>query len=713
MSPPSARRAPSARWGAVLHQGGVVAGGAVLVVVLAAALLLPLQLWSPVVALPVVLVGLALLVRARDLVPSWPLPARPVPAWTAWSTLLVAAGHGLWAGLTHAEHVIIRRDGGSYALYTQWIATRHGLPVDPDLAAFGGAAAVDDPGFHLGSPAYYEVVLRIGDHVTALVVPQFLPGSPAVWSLGHWAGGWTGMLVAPAVVSALAVLAFAGLAARLIGPAAAPVAAAMLALTQPVLHAARSTYSEPVALLLLLAAACLLVDAVRAGNPRRLRRTRDRLTASRLGLAAGLALGLAGLVRVDVVREIALLLPVAAVLALRGHPAARPLVTGTLVGLAFSAGWALLNSGPYLGSIAGSLLPLVAGALLLGAGSWFVVRRGRRGGLRRLVHPAPGVWPPRIATGLVLVVCAVLASRPLWLIVRQDPNDSGSRFVARLQPSQGLAVDGGRTYAEHSVGWVSWWVGPVAVLVAGLVVAGLAGRWTRWWLSGDRNVPGWFGPTFVGFGSTVLSLYRPGITPDHPWADRRLVTVVLPTVVLAATAGLAWAVRRVRGRARPAVRRRVVPLVAGGGLLVLCVPAALATAPVAWQHTERGERQAQEAVCSALGPDDVVLTLDSRSTNEWPQVIRGVCGNPAAVIRVREDDPNARRAAAVRAAERVVAAGGHPVFLAADSPLVLTLLDLEPEHVVDLVTTEDQRLLVERPDGAQGLTVDVWLARWP
>ena len=112
-------------------------------------------------------------------------------------------------------------------------------------------------------------------------------------------------------------------------------------------------------------------------------------------------------------------------------------------------------------------------------------------------------------------------------------------------------MDGGRTYAESSLTWVLWWTGAVTLIVALAVFAGLAHRWVGWWQSGSRRVPGWFGPALIGLGSTVLSLYRPGITPDHPWADRRLVTIVLPTVVLAAVGGLAWAVRRLRR-----VRRR-------------------------------------------------------------------------------------------------------------------------------------------------------------
>ncbi len=690
------------RAAAILLRGGVLAAGVVLAVVLAAAALLPVGLWRPVVALPLVLVGSAVAVRVAGAVPLTGVSGRDVPAWTAWASALVAVGHGVWAATTHAEHVVLRRDAGSYALYAHWISTHHGLPVDARLDAFGGAAALADPSFTLASPAFYEVVHGTGAAASAVVVPQFLPGGPALWSLGYWAAGWTGLLVVPAIVSAAGVLAVAGLTARLAGARAAPLAALATALCAPVLHAARSPYSEPVALLLVAASASLLVDATRAGDD-------DRRLARRLGLAAGLGFGLAGFVRVDAVREVVLLLPVAAILAVRGHVAARPLVVGALTGVGAAAAWGVLFARPYLASVAGSLLPLAVGGAVLGAACIAVVRAARHGWSPRV----PG-WAPRATAVLVVTVGLLLAARPVWLVVRQSPNDPGARVVAGLQRGQGLTVDGGRTYAENTVTWVAWWTGPVVLVLALATMAVLAERAMRSLTPGSAEqrqcpgpgVPAWLGPAFVGLASTFLTLYRPGITPDHPWADRRLVPVVLPTVVIAAVAAVAWAV----GLARRRLPATLLVAVAAVGVAAVTVPALLATAPFAGQRTERGEPAAVAALCRALGPKDVVLAVDARGANEWPQVVRGPCGRPSAVISTRTE-PLAT--SVPRIAARVVAAGYRPVLLAAGDDAGLTALGLTPSHVVHLGTIEDQRLLTRRPDGAQRLLVDVWLAAWP
>jgi hypothetical protein len=750
--------------GAVLLRGGPFAGLAVAMVVTAGAVLVPVGLWRPGVALPVVLVGLSLAWRLSALV-----PVRPVPVWSAALAVAVAAGEAVWVMATHAEHVVLRRDAGSYALYAQWIATRHGLPVQADLDAFGGAQALAVPGFTLGSPAYYQVLHGGG----ADVVPQFLGGAPAVFSLGWWAGGWTGMLLVPAVVAGLAIFAVAALAARLIGPRWAPLAAGSLALAYPVLHTARSTYSEPVALVLMVTAALLVAEATVAEGTV----TEGTVTTTgqrALGLVAGLTLGAAGLVRVDALVEVALVLPVCTVLWLRRHPAGGGLAVGVLAGTLLAAVSALLISRPYLDSIARSLVPLVAGTGVLGLSCLLVVLAGRRRGGRRgrgSGHGPGGTSPDgadttralsaavtvagtgeagtgeagtgEAGTGgagrwvaragwtvawMVGLLGMALAGRPLWQTVRQAADDPGVPDVAGMQASQHLAVDGARTYAEWSLVWVAWWLGPVLVIAAWVGFAALARSVVSWLLPGTAGAGGapqpggtgsaagpvWLAPAVVGFGSAVLTLWRPGITPDHPWADRRLVPVLLPVFVITATGVVAWSVRWARRRLPASLL--VVTVLAG--VAALYGPPLWATAPLAGQRTEAGELDSVHRVCGALQPRDVVVAVDNRGFNEWPQVIRGVCGRPAASLRVDgEPLPDAVLHASVgRLGELVDARGGRLVLLASGEDVppqqVLTRLGLQPRQVTQLVTVEAQRLLAWPPRHGTRLRVNVWLAPW-
>jgi hypothetical protein len=756
--------------GAILWRGGSAAALAVAAVALAASVLVPFGLWMPVVALPVLLVLGAIGWRLLRLV-----PVRPAPVWTAGLTVALSAGFGIWAALTRAEQVVLRRDSGSYALYSHWIATRHGLPVDPQLDAFGGAAtALGIPQVTLGSPGFFESSgFDLLGHGGSVVLPQFLVGAPALYSLGWWAAGWTGLFVVPAVLGALALLAFGGLTVRLVGARWAPLAVAALGLTQPVLHAARATWSEAPALLLLVAALALAADAV----------ARDDVRVARL---AGLLAGLAGLVRIDSLREVALLVAVCALLVLRGSRVAVPMAVTALAASVLAAVPAVAYSMPYLSINASSLLPLVAAtavlAVLLAAAVLVAPGRGSpapasaaaasvaaasearvqvltpAGAVpaRRIAAGTPGTaglprptqgGPPRagsesgpllegeagpawrrplpLALGaLVAGTGIVLASRPWWLVARQALPAPVARGLSNLQQQQGLAVDGTRTYAEQSVRWVAWYTGPVApVLALGtLTVLGvLAGVWWQRSRRDGSPPPAWLLPAAVGFASTVLVLYRPGITPDHPWADRRLVTSVLPTVALAAVAAIAWATRTLRAR----VPAPVFPVAGVLGAVALLWPAWSATGPVAALATERGEAAAAAGVCASLEPQDVVVAVSGgdrdggqdRGTNEWPQVIRGVCGHPMLSVLTPTRDPQVQRAALERLDALASAAGRRLLVLSATDgdgtpPQHLLDLGLRPRSVVRLETTEDRHVLERPATGTSYLLVEVWTAPW-
>lgn len=710
----------------VLDRLGVAAGITAVGLALLAAIAVPLGAWTPWLAWP----GAVAIGAASWWLAGWSaapdvLTARDAEPRLRLLSSLTSAGLALafavWNALLHAEHLVLRRDPGAYGLYTQWIATHHRLPIPADLAAFGGPAAYDVPGFTLDAPAYYEVLHGAGAGLQAEIVPQFLIGPPALYSFGWWAGSavghpWAGAQLMPAVLGGLGLLAFGSLATRLVGPHWTPLAVAALGLCYPVAWSSRTTFSEPAALLVVLAGACLAVDAIESG--RRL-----------LGALAGAVLGLAGLIRVDSVREVAAVVAVCALLAVRGNRAAAPIAGAAVTGTLISIGVWSIMARPYLNTVSASLLPLLAATAAVVLVAAVAVPLARRRDRTRPPDGAP-IEPTRRqrllargASAAVVAVGLVVLSRPLWLIARQAPDEPSARFVASLQAGQGLAVDAGRLYSEHSLEWVAWYLGWVAVVIAWAVLAGLAGRAVTWWFARSAVPPGWLLPAVAGFGSMVLVLYRPGITPDHPWADRRLVTVVLPVTVLAAVAGITWATR-VLGERLPASGRRAIAVVGGA---VLLGPTVWATAPVALLRTERGEVTAVGSVCAQLRPDDVVVAVEGtddghaqRSANEWLQVIRGVCGRPSGALLT----PVAQLPDAVtRLTSLVETAGGHLVLLTAqeDAAAAQRVLaaatvgtaraGIPPILAARLVTVEDRKLLTRRPPNGARLVIEVWLAR--
>lgn len=594
-----------------------------------------------------------------------------VPWWATGGIIAIAAASAVGNGLLHSEQLILRRDAASYAQIGHWLAGHGRLPIPVQLDAFGG---VHD-GIAIGSGAFYA------DGGSA--IPQFMSGLPMTLAGAEWLTGWRGALWLSAVFGGLALLAFGGLAARLIGARWAVPATLVMALALPIWHTSRATLSEPLALLLLMAGLCLLADAIAAGS-------------ARAALLAGLVVGSCTLVRVDALRELTLLVPVIGWLWLRHRPLARPLAAGLLIGLGFGLvdGWVL--SKPYIIEIAGSLLPLAALLVVLVGGTVAAVTLIER----RSWTPSPRLgW---IAAGATVLGGSLFAVRPLLQTVRGvRPHSSVAWFVADLQQKLGLPVDGTRTYAESSLHWLAWWLGwpAIALGIAGaaiLVRRVLAGRDTAW-------IP----VLTVGLGAIALTLWRPGITPDHPWADRRFVPVVLPVLVLYATFAITaltrqrWFGSRVSPVGGPG--RAVVGTV---GMAAILVPTVLAAIPLLGSRTEAGSLAAIEGLCAHLRPDDAVLLVDNRARTEWGPSIRGECGLPAVGAR-QPTDPAALSAVSAR-----IRASGHtPVLLAAEMPQLLTDSGLAAEPVVDVVLDVDQRTLVDRPDRTVPERFQVWIAR--
>lgn len=660
----------------------------VIVMSLLAVVLAGVGVWFPWVVLPLALVAAAAC--------GWwahGIPARSLPIWTAALLVAVSVGAGIWTATTHSEQVLPRRDSASYLQTAISMAQTHRRVVPVDPASVGGPEVLVLDGITLSSPAFYEV----GSNEDPAVQPQFVIGPGAIWSLGVWLGGPTGAMLLPALLSALGILGLGLLTARIGAPRWSPLAAAGVALLFPVLHTARSTYSEPLAMLTLGAGLFALVVAARQGT---------RGQVGRAALLAGVLIGGTAFVRIDGLRETILLIPVAALALAQGQRWPRLTLVGAGLSTLLAGLAALWLSDQYLADIAASLVPLLGLGVLLGVFAGGMLWWHRHGGA------VPQAISRHLSNGLGVVVVLVglfLASRPLWQTVRQSPDDSGSRVVAGLQLRQALTVDGGRTYAEQTVAWLSWWVGIPALVIALAALAWAVRVAAQRWTAGEP-LPGWTGPLLIGAGSTVLTLWRPGITPDHPWAERRLL-IALPFVVLLCVTASAYAVRHLSRRAPVAVGAAVGVVLAAATL----IPTALATWPHRGERVELGELAAVEGVCASLTEADVVLAVDSRAANEWPQVVRGQCGHPAlSTTRALRQDP-ARLATTITTIDRVVSSnGGRLVLLAAEGTKELDALGANDiRQVSDAFVPEDARLLERRPDGLVPLSLEVWTATAP
>lgn len=682
--------------------------------------LLLLGWFRPLVAVPLGLAAVALLCR-------YGLRRLPetveATAWQVAGVVAAALASGIFNGLLHGEQLIVRRDPATYAQYGVWLARHGSLPIPFQEQAFGGT----DPALHFDSVGFYAS--------GGAVVPQFMPGAPMLHAVGAWLGDVAGLLLVPPVLGAAAVLVLAGVVARLVGARWAPLAALAFAVCLPILYTSRTTFSEIPSLVLLFGGLALLYDAearlrsgavaasgaVGAGNPPPVSSGSGSGSASGFGEAsgsgegaaragaalAGLVFGLAVLVRIDGLRDVLPVLVYAGLLIALSRVGDRdggrlgvPLLGGLVAGAGLGLAAAYLLSRPYLDYLSDSVVPLLAicGAVVVLTLVAAALAPRLAAPLRR-VAGVPRL--PEIAAGLVALVAAAFAARP-WLetVIRRPvtPDDRvTAQFIEGVQRINRLPLDGSRLYYENSAHWVVWYVGlPVAllaVLAAALLARGLV----------KGTAPGWLLPLAVIGWTTVTTLYRPGITPDHPWAARRLVPVVIPGLILLAAWGLRWA----RDRARRSGYGQGVRkgLVAAGAVLFL-VPPVITSGGTAFSPVDRGELAAVENMCAALPSRASVLVVERVTAARFTQVVRGVCGLPAARLTIyRSDVPKAADVA--RLAARVRAAGRTPVLLAAESRQLSGYGT--PVHIMNLRTRQDDRSLVDAPNGTWSLAADVWM----
>ncbi len=611
------------------------------------------------------------------------------PWWATAATVAIAVAFAGFAAATHSQQAVLRRDAGSYAQIGLWLSQHGGLTAPIPSGAFGSASTE----LAFASPAFYTQ----GD----VLVPQFMTGWPSMLAAANWVAGWQGMFILPALVGGAMVLAIGGLAARLIGARWAPLAALLVALAWPVMRVSQTTYSEPLAAVILGGAICLFLDAFRLVREDGVVSDDAHRRIVAAGFVVGLVLSAGELVRLDMGVDVGLLVPVIGWWFLTRRPGARAFVTGAIIGGTLGLIDCLFVTLPYVRANWESVSLMVTGIAVAIAGTTLVVARLRVWGR----SPLDLRWWPRLApagAACVLLLAAGFLARPYLLEDHSTTNLGVIAYTAEMQGWLGLPIDGTRGYTEHTLSWVSWYLGWPLLAAALVGATALVFRVLR---SKDAA---WIAVLLVYGVSAVLTLWRPGITPDHPWADRRLVVEVIPAMVLLATWTVAAATRLVRSARWPVLAR------AGGPMSTTVIPATVIAALVAAfvlpmidvtarmgpKRTEIGEVAAAQTVCQSLRPDDSVVLLDPL----WVPTIRTQCGLPVASSRTSPRPGSTGYTASIRAVGRT------PVFGTGRSDL-LPIMPADPVEVVALHTQQDQHQLVQRPQSTDPLLIEFWLSR--
>jgi hypothetical protein len=269
------------------------------------------------------------------------------------------------------------------------------------------------------------------------------------------------------------------------------------------------------------------------------------------------------------------------------------------------------------------------------------------------------------AAALAAVAFLVLLSRPWWYVGHGDTIP----LVAGLQAAERSPVDATRTYAEHTLQWVSWYHGwPVVLLGIGGLIA--------WVVLGSRARSGhllWLAALLLP--SAAVYFTGPNIVPDQIWAMRRFIPVIVPGLLLATT----WVACRLAGWRRPV-----------GGILA----AALTVGIVGWPLTTAGRPSVSKDNAGGLGGlQQACDQIDGRPTvvtqqdNYLPTVLT-LCDVPA--FSVPQPTPEALAAARE-------ALGGGDVVLMTFRPDAVPWVDAPPPPSVVYTQTIWERTLTKPP----------------
>ena len=716
--------------------GRVAAGlfGAVTVVpaLLAAAWLLPglpLLLAGRLTAPPLVFMfsplALGLCYAAlRQRPDRWPgfRPGPPtraaVPWWAVAATVAVAVVFAVWQLAERTQQVIVLGDPATYLQTASWIARHGSLPIPYSAEAFGGV----HPGLTFASASYYPSGPGLS--------PAVMAGTPLVLAAAIWLAGVPAALVITPLTGACAVLSFGGLVGRLVGARWAPAAAAALALSLPEQYTSRGTFSEPLVQVLLFGGLCLLIDAFLV-TPRPAKtpdpetpdpetpdpetpdpETPDPETQARdstdpgqdrvLAALAGLVLGLAVLVRVDALSDILPAVPFLGLLLAARRRQGIPFGLGLVAGAGYGLAGGYLLSRPYLDLVGPSLRPLGVITAVIVALTAIALGFPIQNQLSRLRASRKAItWLPPAAGALVVAAFAALALRPL--------------------------LDHGR-YDQSGLVWTIWYLGLPAVLLGASGLAVLASRGVKaavTWTDPGAQAWIWALPLLITLWVLVTVLWRPAISPEQPWASRRLVPFVLPGLILAAIMASAWLCRLAGSAGGGDVadqRARITSgLVASCCAASLFIPATLinldlGSSPnasgsgthltangMAFRRIGPGELAAVNGLCTAIGLDASVVILDSLTADRFAQVARDTCDTPTAIV----DHPTAKTVGAVLAG--IERAGRRPVLIASDQSL-LAPYGGGPRQVVSLLTTQEAHDLTAPATRTWPIQCTVWLS---
>lgn len=561
-------------------------------------------------------------------------------------TCVVAAGQALWNFAFAGHHVVTDRDPGIYTVTARWL-TGHPSLVVSDATQW---AHLGLSNLALGSGGLFP-------QPNGTLLFQFAHMLPVLMAQGYALGGNALMFRVPALLGAISLCVVYRVACEVIRrPLIALTAVVALAVSLPELAFTRDSFTEPLQQLLIWSGIWLLLQAYRRWSPD-------------CGFVAGLFIGATLMAHVD---AIAYLVPLPALGALAwlvdrgrvGSVRVLKLLGAVLVGAVLAAALGYFDLRYRSPGYYSDLHHQVHGLYLaLGAVTVLSLLAAVASPLSRSIGRLLAHHEPRLLTAAGWIIVGGLTGA--WILRPVGPKATqlpASPIVAALQRSNGLPFSPTRTYAEATMRWFQWYLGPITVALGIGGIALMVVRAVR-----TRLVAALVILVFT-LPLTVFYLWKPSVVPDQIWASRRFVPIGFPLFVLAGGYALDQLLVIIEER-RLGARLRRAGLVLGTAAMVVFPLAG--TLPVRSFRPQANYLPALESICKRIGPNAQVLFPFDQAGASWnllAQSLRSFCGVPVALLR-----PPGDSVALVNQAAKTLAAKGKTLWLLSDIPS-----DLEP-----------------------------------
>ena len=525
--------------------------------------------------------------------------------------LVVALAFSVFTAANSSEHLFTDRDPGVYFITGRWLAAHGDL-----FYTTGLPEAVSENSERRWPQGVHGTPTNVGYF-------QFQHAPAVTLAVGEWVGGDWLMFRTMSMVAGVALLGVYVVGSSLAGPAFGLIPVVVAALHPAFIHVAKDGYSEFLAMVFAMAGLWMW----RRAN-----------TKGRLGFfATGVLIGAPTLARIDGwLVGLGFLAGILYLVSVSSRPGPRRIeIAWMLAGYLLTAGLGLLDlllrSPEYLEDLASSAVPMMlafaaAGGAVLFASKPIPLLR-RLGG--RVRHTVP-LW---ISIGLVVAGVYGLFIRPITEVATTDRPIS---LVAGLQDREGVPIEPERVYDEMSLEWQARYQGYVPISFA-FIAVGVAAYATL--KRADSRVP----ILLTSLAVSAVYFWRPSISPDHLWAMRRFVSVVLPLGFIVTAVGARLMLRLLRRQSWASLGIAVV-------LAIALAHSAIVGWPLAAIRTQVGLSQVVEQICSYLGPDSVVLTTGP--TRTLAGAVRTGCDVP---VTSAESDS---------IVDQVIEAGLEPVIIA-------------------------------------------------